>query len=210
MVERAGVEAKLGFPAHPHMLRHACGFSLANKGHDTRALQAYLGHRNIQHTVRYTESSPGRFKDFWRYDKSPATPPKHHQTFAAILPSSQLHVPTSEVTMKRFDHRESEARPRVNKTYRLSIISWPARSRAEERRLQCSRSDISAQPRLRLHSCLRLLLSTAPKPGVAVVAEACAAEAGSVPVAACAPARSVAAAGSPARHIPRIRSRAPA
>ena len=47
MVERAGVEAKLGFPAHPHMLRHACGFALANKGHDTRALQAYLGHRNI-------------------------------------------------------------------------------------------------------------------------------------------------------------------
>ena len=66
MVERAGVEAKLGFPAHPHMLRHACGFALANKGHDTRALQAYLGHRNIQHTVRYTELSPGRFKDFWR------------------------------------------------------------------------------------------------------------------------------------------------
>jgi len=46
MVERAGVAAKLGFPAHPHMLRHACGFALANKGHDTRALQAYLGHRN--------------------------------------------------------------------------------------------------------------------------------------------------------------------
>ena len=66
MVERAGVEAKLGFPAHPHMLRHACGFALANKGHDTRALQAYLGHRNIQHTVRYTELSPSRFKDFWR------------------------------------------------------------------------------------------------------------------------------------------------
>jgi site-specific recombinase XerD len=51
---------------HPHMLRHACGFALANKGHDTRALQAYLGHRNIQHTVRYTELSPDRFKDFWR------------------------------------------------------------------------------------------------------------------------------------------------
>jgi integrase len=66
MVERAGVEAELGFKAHPHMLRHACGFALANKGHDTRALQAYLGHRNIQHTVRYTELSPDRFKDFWR------------------------------------------------------------------------------------------------------------------------------------------------
>ncbi len=66
MVERAGTLAKLSFKAHPHMLRHACGYALANQGHDTRALQAYLGHRNIQHTVRYTELSPTRFKDFWR------------------------------------------------------------------------------------------------------------------------------------------------
>ena len=66
MVERAGVEAKLGCKVHPHMLRHACGFALANKGHDTRSLQAYLGHKNIQHTVRYTELSPDRFRDFWR------------------------------------------------------------------------------------------------------------------------------------------------
>jgi type 1 fimbriae regulatory protein FimB/type 1 fimbriae regulatory protein FimE len=66
MIERAGEAAGLGFKAHPHMLRHACGFALANKGHDTRALQAYLGHKNIQHTVRYTELSPDRFKDFWR------------------------------------------------------------------------------------------------------------------------------------------------
>jgi type 1 fimbriae regulatory protein FimB/type 1 fimbriae regulatory protein FimE len=66
MVERAGVEARFGFKVHPHMLRHACGYALANRGHDTRALQAYLGHKNIQHTVRYTELSPLRFKDFWR------------------------------------------------------------------------------------------------------------------------------------------------
>jgi type 1 fimbriae regulatory protein FimB/type 1 fimbriae regulatory protein FimE len=66
MVERAGAEAGFGFKAHPHMLRHACGFALAAKGHDTRALQAYLGHKNIQHTVRYTELSPTRFKGFWR------------------------------------------------------------------------------------------------------------------------------------------------
>ena len=66
MVERAGIEARLGFKVHPHMLRHACGYALANRGHDTRALQAYLGHKNIQHTVRYTELSPLRFKDFWR------------------------------------------------------------------------------------------------------------------------------------------------
>lgn len=66
IVERAGKAAKLGFKVHPHMLRHACGFALANKGHDTRALQAYLGHRNIQHTVRYAELSSDRFKSFWR------------------------------------------------------------------------------------------------------------------------------------------------
>jgi site-specific recombinase XerD len=52
---------KLGFKAHPHMLRHACSDKLANDGHDTRALQAYLGHKNIQHTVRYTELASGRF-----------------------------------------------------------------------------------------------------------------------------------------------------
>jgi integrase len=66
MVARLGQEAKFKFRVHPHMLRHACGYALANAGHDTRALQAYLGHKNIQHTVRYTELSPGRFKDFWR------------------------------------------------------------------------------------------------------------------------------------------------
>jgi len=66
MLERSGIEAKFGFKPHPHMLRHACGYALANRGHDTRALQAYLGHKNIQHTVRYTELSPTRFKNFWR------------------------------------------------------------------------------------------------------------------------------------------------
>jgi type 1 fimbriae regulatory protein FimB/type 1 fimbriae regulatory protein FimE len=66
MIERAGEAAGLGFKAHPHMLRHATGYKLANDGHDTRALQAYLGHKNIQHTVRYSKLAPTRFKDFWR------------------------------------------------------------------------------------------------------------------------------------------------
>jgi type 1 fimbriae regulatory protein FimB/type 1 fimbriae regulatory protein FimE len=66
MVERAGRFAKLGIKAHAHMLRHACGYKLANDGHDTRALQAYLGHRNIQNTTRYTALAPDRFKGFWR------------------------------------------------------------------------------------------------------------------------------------------------
>jgi len=65
MVERAGRSAGLPFKAHPHMLRHACGFKLANDGHDTRSLQSYLGHANIANTVRYTELAPGRFRDFW-------------------------------------------------------------------------------------------------------------------------------------------------
>jgi len=65
MVDRTGREANLTFKARPHMLGHACSYSLANNGHDTRALQVYLGHRNIQHTMRYTELSPTRFKDFW-------------------------------------------------------------------------------------------------------------------------------------------------
>jgi site-specific recombinase XerD len=66
MIERAAVVASLKLKVHPHMLRHACGFALANSGHDTRALQAYLGHKNIQHTVRYTELAPDRFKHFWK------------------------------------------------------------------------------------------------------------------------------------------------
>ena len=66
LVERAGIEARMPFKVHPHMLRHATGFALANKGTDTRTLQAYLGHRSIQSTVRYTELAPGRFKNIWR------------------------------------------------------------------------------------------------------------------------------------------------
>ena len=62
MMGRLGKAAKMPFTVHPHMLRHACGFKLANDGHDTRALQHYLGHKNIQHTVRYTELSPERFQ----------------------------------------------------------------------------------------------------------------------------------------------------
>jgi integrase len=66
MIARAGVAAGLGIKAHAHMLRHAAGYKLANDGADTRSLQAYLGHKNIQHTVKYTAMSPVRFRDFWR------------------------------------------------------------------------------------------------------------------------------------------------
>src|SRR5215212_1595393 len=65
MLARTGEAAVFPFPVHPHMLRHACGYKLANDGQDTRALQHYLGHKNIQHTVRYTELAADRFKSFW-------------------------------------------------------------------------------------------------------------------------------------------------
>ena len=58
--------ASLSLLAHPHMLRHACGFALADQGADTRLIQDYLGHRNIQHTVRYTATNPARFEKLWR------------------------------------------------------------------------------------------------------------------------------------------------
>ncbi len=65
LVSRIGQASDLPFPIHPHMLRHACGFKLANDGVDTRALQDWLRHSNIQHTTRYTELTSKRFKNFW-------------------------------------------------------------------------------------------------------------------------------------------------
>jgi site-specific recombinase XerD len=66
MLERAGHAAGFDMKIHPHMLRRACGFKLANDGVDTRTIQAYLGHESIQHTVRYTELAPTRFKSLFR------------------------------------------------------------------------------------------------------------------------------------------------
>ena len=65
MVARTGTLAGLPLVPHPHQRRHACGSSLASRGHNTRAMQDYLGHRNIQHTVRYTAMAPHRFENFW-------------------------------------------------------------------------------------------------------------------------------------------------
>jgi integrase len=66
MLERAGKATGFDMKIHPHMLRHACGFKLANDGVNTRTIQAYLGHKSIQHTVRYTELAPTRFKSLFR------------------------------------------------------------------------------------------------------------------------------------------------
>ena len=51
---------------HPHMLRHACGFYLANQGYDLRLIQDYLGHRDPKHTVHYTRVVGSRFEGLWR------------------------------------------------------------------------------------------------------------------------------------------------
>jgi type 1 fimbriae regulatory protein FimB/type 1 fimbriae regulatory protein FimE len=66
MVERAARAAGFDMKIHPHMLRHSCGYKLANDGVDTRTIQSYLGHKSIQHTVRYTELAPTRFKSLFR------------------------------------------------------------------------------------------------------------------------------------------------
>ena len=66
MIARAGENARFGFLVHSHMLRHGCGYKLANDGQDTRAIQHYLGHRSIASTVRYTALAPDRFKGFWK------------------------------------------------------------------------------------------------------------------------------------------------
>jgi type 1 fimbriae regulatory protein FimB/type 1 fimbriae regulatory protein FimE len=66
LIKALGRTAGLPFPIHCHMLRHSCGFALANAGHDTRRIQAYLGHKSIEHTVRYTALSDAPFKEFWR------------------------------------------------------------------------------------------------------------------------------------------------
>jgi type 1 fimbriae regulatory protein FimB/type 1 fimbriae regulatory protein FimE len=54
--------ANFDFPVHPHMLRHGCGYQLANNGVDTRTIQEYLGHKDIRNTVRYTKLNANKFK----------------------------------------------------------------------------------------------------------------------------------------------------
>ncbi|XXD08263.1 type 1 fimbria switch DNA invertase FimE [Klebsiella sp. R445] len=65
IIRSAGEHAGTATQTHPHMLRHACGYELAERGTDTRLIQDYLGHRNIRHTVRYTASNAARFAGLW-------------------------------------------------------------------------------------------------------------------------------------------------
>ncbi|CAI1182084.1 Tyrosine recombinase XerC [Serratia fonticola] len=65
LLREYGKQANLPLPIHPHMLRHACGYNLAERGNDTRLIQDYLGHRNIRHTVIYTAANAERFNGAW-------------------------------------------------------------------------------------------------------------------------------------------------
>jgi len=65
-IERIGAASRLGIRYHPHALRHTGGYKLANDGVDARSLQSYLDHRNIQHTVKFSELSATRFNNFWK------------------------------------------------------------------------------------------------------------------------------------------------
>jgi site-specific recombinase XerD len=65
MIERATASAGREIKTRPHMLRQACGYARANKGHDTRAIHCWLVHRSITSTAVYTVLAPKRFKDFW-------------------------------------------------------------------------------------------------------------------------------------------------
>jgi integrase len=65
LVARLGERAEFDYPVHPHQLRHACGYALINRGVDVRTLQAFLGHANVTHTVKYAELAPGKFRNFW-------------------------------------------------------------------------------------------------------------------------------------------------
>ncbi|MBN5321990.1 tyrosine-type recombinase/integrase [Serratia marcescens] len=66
MLKKFGILASIAVSLNPHMLRHSCGYALANRGTDTRLIQDYLGHRNIQHTVLYTSSNHVRFAEVWQ------------------------------------------------------------------------------------------------------------------------------------------------
>jgi len=66
IVRECGEAARLSLAIHPHNLRHSCGYALADRGADTRLIQDYLGHRNIQSTVGYTAVNPARFEKLWQ------------------------------------------------------------------------------------------------------------------------------------------------
>ncbi|MFZ4170544.1 tyrosine-type DNA invertase [Enterobacter ludwigii] len=77
LIRQYGINAQLPIGIHPHMLRHACGYALADRGNDTRLIQDYLGYRNIRHTVAYTASNAERFSRAWMTNTEPPPHPPH-------------------------------------------------------------------------------------------------------------------------------------
>lgn len=97
VINRLGELANISVVSHPHMLRHACGFALADRGVDTRLIQDYLGHRNIRHTVRYTASNAERFKGVWRL--------KNKRRARQLGPKCKPHIPCGEKTSTGFSDK---------------------------------------------------------------------------------------------------------
>jgi type 1 fimbriae regulatory protein FimB len=97
LLRKFSAAASLPLLAHPHMLRHACGFALADQGADTRLIQDYLGHRNIHHTVKYTATNPARFEKLWRL---PPSVPR--------LSASNLNYPPNDPRENRLCFRQTE------------------------------------------------------------------------------------------------------
>lgn len=89
ILRKLSEHAGLPLRAHPHMLRHACGYALAENGIDTRLIQDYLGHRNIRHTVRYTASNAGRFGRVWH---SNGVAKRRH-----LVPKCQTHARCTDI-----------------------------------------------------------------------------------------------------------------
>ena len=118
LIQRLGEAAKMPFPIHPHMLRHACGFKLANDGHDTRALQHYLGHKNIQHTVRYTELSPYRFRDLWLRQAGSK----------ALLPQPTSSLPALHRRNQCLASTQSKPAPNLTSHTNCRLSRWPPAS----------------------------------------------------------------------------------
>jgi site-specific recombinase XerD len=85
----AGLEGLEGLNVHPHMLRHACGFDMAHRGTDTRLIQRFLGHKNIQHTVQYTELDPTPSDKNFRQ----CLVPRHASIIDTVFGSPRLPLP---------------------------------------------------------------------------------------------------------------------
>ena len=195
-LKRIGWRAGFGFPLHVHMLRHGCGYALANAGHDTRAIQDWLGHRSIQHTVRYTELAPTRFKGllaglalFRRVVGS--VKGRSRKTKAHLLPVRKSDVGGTWLVDDTglgflLDVREGAGRGRAarrllagrpagrrDKSAAVATSSTLRKGRARASREEHCREEHCRQDRRQFHDCARLYYSLVPLIGRTANDKAC-------------------------------------